>query len=162
MPYITPIRILRSSVYNKRPNPSNLLEGQPAYNSNEAQPGLFLKNSLNGLTKIGPISVGPVPPNDLTDPEGAGDGFHSVGEGWLDTSGDDVDGPVLKIWDGEGWSLCSPGGSSSTVIVSPVPPATTIAEGSLWWNPAGDLSILYEGTWVTIVSSTGDIDGGLY
>lgn len=162
MPYITPIRILRSSDYNKRPNPSNLLDGQPAYNGNAAQPGLFLKNSLNGLTKIGPIHVGPLPPNGLTDPAGAGSGFNSVGEGWLDTSLEDSSGPILKIWDGEGWSPCSAADSSSTIIVSPSPPATTLPEGSLWWDPNGNLSILYQGVWVTVVSSAGDIDGGFY
>lgn len=159
MPYITPVKLLRSLVYNKRPNPANLLDGQPAYNGNVAQPGLFLKNSVNGLTKIGPIFVGPVPPNDPSDPLGAGNGSYSLGESWLDTSDVGTIGAILKVWDGSGWVECSSSGTS--VSVSSTAPSTNLPEGSLWWNPSGTLSILYNNSWISI-SSNGDIDGGSY
>lgn len=163
MPYITPVKLLRSLVYNKRPNPANLLDGQPAYNGNVAQPGLFLKNSINGLTKIGPIFVGPVPPNYSLDPLGSGDDTYSIGEGWLDTSGDgDTEGAILKIWDGSGWIECSSSGSSASVIISAVPPATSLPAGTLWWDPSGTLSILYNSAWVVVSSAGQNVDGGFY
>jgi len=95
---ITPIQLLRSSVASKRPNPSLLLDGQPAININLAEPGLYFSDSDNGeLVKIGPCFVGSDPPN--SDP--AGYAGNCKGEFWLDTTSES--NPLLKIWDGSSW-----------------------------------------------------------
>lgn len=151
MSFITPIKFLRSLVYNKRPVAANLLEGQPAFNGNADQPGLFLKNSDNELTKVGPIHVGLIPPNSATDPNGAGDGTLSKGEGWLDESG--IEGPNLKIWNGSQWVPSSPVTLYARVIISVVaPPVGPNPEGTLWWNPTPGtgMKILFESAWVNI------------
>ena len=151
MSYITPIKVLRSLVYNKRPDPSNLLEGQPAYNGNAGQPGLFFKNSDNDLTKIGPTFIGPVPPNSPNDPSGTGDGTLSIGEQWLDTSGEN--GSVLKTWDGTSWVECFPI-AYARALMSPTAPAKTYPQGTIWWDTETGLSyILYQSDWVQMGST---------
>lgn len=103
------IQILRSSVENKRPDPTRLLPGQPAVNINADQPGLFFADDspTPELFKIGPCYVGNDPPNDgATLPNAVG---NSKGELWLDTTSD-----VLKIWDGSAWALI--GGAGITAL----------------------------------------------
>lgn len=151
MSYITPIKVLRSLVYNKRPDPSNLLEGQPAYNGNASQPGLFFRNSEDTLTKIGPTFVGMVPPNDPSDPTRAGDGSLSVGEQWLDTSGEN--GNVLKVWDGSEWKECYPI-AYARALMSPTAPSKNLPQGTIWWDTETGLSyILYQSDWVQMGST---------
>lgn len=97
------IQILRSSVENKRPDPTRLLPGQPAVNINADQPGLFFADDspTPELFKIGPCYVGDDPPNDgATLPNAVG---NSKGEFWLDT----VAG-VLKVWNGTSWTAIGP------------------------------------------------------
>ena len=80
---VTPIQVLRSEVNNKRPDPTKMLDGQPAVNTNSNQPGLFFKDDTDELFKVGPCYVGEDPPND---PAIAPVGWpgNSVGELWLD------------------------------------------------------------------------------
>ena len=59
----TPIQLLRSKAFRQRPDAAYLLEGQPAVNINEFEPGLFFADSGNNLFKVGPTSVGPEAPN---------------------------------------------------------------------------------------------------
>ena len=135
---------MRSLVYNKRPNPNNLLDGQPAYNGNANQPGLYLKNSDNGLTKIGPTFIGDLPPNSTEDIVGAGDGSLSIGEQWLDTS--EPGGSILKIWDGSNWVVSVP---YAKALISPTTPTDEYPQGTIWWNPETGLSyVLYLTDWV--------------
>lgn len=80
----TPIQVLRSEVNNKRPDPTKMLDGQPAVNINSSQPGLFFRDDTGGeLFKVGPCYVGEDYPNS---PEIAPIGApgNSVGELWLD------------------------------------------------------------------------------
>lgn len=153
MSFITPIKLLRSAIYNKRPTPANLLEGQPAFNQNANQPGLFLRNSDDKLTKIGPTFVGLVAPNSATgDPSGPGTGEADlcIGEEWLDT--DNADGPLLKIWDGMGWVPCSPSPTYAKVLISLTQPSTANPEGTLWWSPTpgAGMKVLFDGSWNSI------------
>jgi hypothetical protein len=150
MSFFTPIQILRSLVYNKRPNPSTLLDGQPAFNGNDGQPGLFFKNSNNELVKIGPTFVGSVAPNNPSDPSGQGGGSLCVGESWLDQ--DNAEGPLLKVWDGSQWVSCSPVTTFARVLISNTAPSTVNnPQGTLWWNPLGTgMKILFDGDWESI------------
>lgn len=149
----TPIKLLRSLVYNKRPIPSGpngLLDGQPAINYNHNQPGLFFKGSNDQLIKIGPTAVGPVAPNSASDPDGAGSGTNCLGELWLDT--DEQDGPTLKVWDGSEWIKSEPIVYAKALISDSVP-STSLPEGTMWWNSDNGLTyILYQSVWVQMGS----------
>jgi hypothetical protein len=106
------IQILRSEVSQKRPLPENLLPGQPAFNSNPAEPGLYFADSTgSGLIKIGPCHVGDTAPN--SSPAGYTD--KSKGEFWLDTS--DPGAPVLKVWGGSSWIAVSSGSSPGSISI---------------------------------------------
>jgi hypothetical protein len=98
---LTPIRLKRSSTAKKRPNPANLLVGQPALNTNAAEPGLYFADSTkSSLIKIGPCHVGVNPPNLAPLPTGGYAG-NSLGEFWLDTT--ETSNPILKVWNGTNW-----------------------------------------------------------
>ncbi len=95
------VQHIRSSTEDKRPAPSDLVDGQIAVNFQSAAPGLFFKTSDGSLIKAGPAYVSPtepVPVNYTT---------LSVGELWLDTS----TGNVLKMWNGTEWVEAQDGGN---------------------------------------------------
>jgi hypothetical protein len=160
---VTPVQLLRSEVLNKRPNPAQLLPGQPAVNTNTAQPGLFFADQTgNTLIKIGPCTVDSVAPN--TGATGApGQLGNTLGELWLDTNGDPplFPGPVLKVWNGTSWINCFP---SPTVYAVPIisdttPNLGTHPDGTLWWDSGtGLMYILYnDGStrqWTQVSSNT--------
>jgi len=89
---------LRSSTANKRPTPASMADGQLALNSASASPGLFFKDAVGGLVKVGPVHVGTTAPNAT--PATGGQSGNSVGEQWLDTTGGTY---VFKVWDGTAW-----------------------------------------------------------
>ena len=161
---VTPIQVLRSEVLNKRPDPTKLLAGQPTVNFNAAQPGLFFAdNTGNALIKVGPCTVGTLPPNDpAIAPVGAPG--NTLGELWLDTNGDPplFPGPVLKVWDGVSWINCFPAPTVYAVpVISDTAPAlSTHPNGTLWWDSgSGLMYILYQdanGTrqWTQVSSNT--------
>ena len=99
------IQLLRSTVSQERPFPSNLLEGQPAININSNEPGLFFKTPNGDLIKIGPAAVTEdgSPPNSSP----SGSSGNSKGELWLDKS---QTPPVLKVYDGTAWIDAGSGG----------------------------------------------------
>jgi hypothetical protein len=81
---VTPIQVLRSEVNNKRPDPTKMLDGQPAVNINASQPGLFFRDETGiDLIKVGPCYVGVDSPNN-TDIAPIGWPGNSVGELWFD------------------------------------------------------------------------------
>lgn len=134
----TQIQLLRSSVPQDRPDPTQLLAGQPAVNIDAAEPGLFFANSNGLLTKIGPCFVGAVPPN--TNPVGTTG--NSKGELWFD-----VNAQTLKIWTGAIWADCDPSeqGFAKVVVQSSPPDLDAYPEGALWWNDYnGEMYVLYE------------------
>lgn len=156
---VTTIRLLRSEINNKRPDPTKLLAGQPAVNINSTEPGLFFSDDTgNALFKVGPCAVGAVAPNT----GGTGAPGNTLGELWLDLNGDPplFPGPVLKVWDGTQWINCFP---SPTIYATPIisdtaPALSSHPDGTLWWDSStGLMYILYnDGTtrqW-TQVSST--------
>ena len=115
---VTPIQLLRSIVFNKRPDPAQLISGQPAVNLNAAEPGLFFADSTGGtLFKVGPCSIGEDAPN--TGATGApGQLGNTKGELWLDITPSTLDrpGPVLKVWDGSSWINCMPYTYANTIV----------------------------------------------
>ena len=82
-------------------------------NLHESEPGLFFAARDGSLFKVGPSSVGPIPPNSFAQ----GEPGNSTGELWLDTSGAD---PVLRIYDGTAWVACieDVGGTVTSVGLS--------------------------------------------
>lgn len=154
---ITPIKFLRSLVYNKRPDPSKLLGGQPALNTNGDQPGLFFRDTYDNLIKVGPCHVGEHAPNSTSDPNGAGNGTNALGEFWLDQAA--PLGPTLKVYDGTAWIKAEPLNYARVLISATTPDAEALdlPQGTLWWNSENGLMyILYgndpEGIWVQLGS----------
>jgi microcystin-dependent protein len=134
----TQIQLLRSSVPNDRPDPTQLLAGQPAVNIDAGEPGLFFANSNGLLTKIGPCFVGTTPPNT----NAVGSVGNSKGELWFD-----VNAQTLKIWTGTFWADCDPSEQNfAKVVVQTTPPdLEAYPEGALWWNDYnGEMYVLYE------------------
>jgi len=95
----TTIQLLRSDIAQTRPEPNVLADGTPMVNLYESEPGLFFAARDGSLFKVGPSSVGPIPPNSFAQ----GEPGNSAGELWLDTSGADQ---VLRIYDGTVWVAC--------------------------------------------------------
>jgi hypothetical protein len=85
----------RSGDVSRRPDPESLEEGQVAVNYNRDTPGMFFKDSVGGLVKVGPCAIGSFPP--------APENYTALskGEMWLDISQAPVH--VLKVWDGTQW-----------------------------------------------------------
>jgi hypothetical protein len=165
MANVIPIRLLRSSVADKRPDPDRLESGQPAVNTNAEDPGLFISATdtsvspaVNSLVKIGPCSIRPTPPNS-----GAvtpGDLGNSKGELWLDTSA--AYGAVLKVYDGTNWINCLPFTFAVPVVSETAPVLANYPDGTLWWNSTNGLMyILYnDGTsrqWTQVTSSVSPV-----
>ena len=134
----TQIQLLRSSVLKNRPDPTQLLDGQPAVNINAGQPGLFFKDNNNGLVKVGPCAVSRTVPNQ--DPSGFPG--NSLGELWFDLTVAE-----LKIWDGQQWRPADPSelGYSVVIIQPSAPNLGLYPNGTLWWNDGnGQMYVLYE------------------
>jgi parallel beta-helix repeat protein len=107
------IQILRSNTAKERPFPGNLLDGQPALNTNSEEPGLFFKASDGSIVKIGPAAItsNGNPPNM----GGVGQLGNTIGELWLDKS---VNPPILKVYDGAQWVDAGSGSGGSGSIDS--------------------------------------------
>lgn len=93
----------RSPVISKRPQLFDIDDGELALNYNANEPGLYFKDLANDGTrkirKIGPIHVGPNPPNYYAQSQGYPVEL-SNGECWIDTSVG-TDFYLLKVWNSE-------------------------------------------------------------
>ena len=143
---VTPIQLLRSLVLKKRPDPTLLLAGQGAVNTNATEPGLFFAdNSGTSLFKVGPCSVGTTAPNaGATGPVGALS--NTKGELWLDTTPSTLDrpGPVLKVWNGAQWLPCMPYTYAATIVSDTAPALANHPDGTMWWDSGtGLMYVLY-------------------
>ena len=156
---VTPVQLLRSEVENKRPDPAQLLAGQPAVNINANQPGLFFADQTGGsLFKVGPCYIGSLPPNDGA--TGApGQLGNTVGELWLDTTSTPLSpGPALRVWDGSQWIDCMPYRIAAPIVSDTEPSLGSLPDNTLWWDSStGLMYILYnDGTtrqWTQVASS---------
>jgi hypothetical protein len=81
----------RSSEKNRRPRPSDLIDGQLAVNFNSDTPGIYFKDNNGGLVSIGPVHIGAVevPLNFAS---------RSLGE-----MAYDPETGLLQVWTGESW-----------------------------------------------------------
>ena len=156
----TPIQFLRSIVLKRRPDPTLLLEGQPAVNTNPTEPGLFFSDSSGStLFKVGPCSVGTTPPNDGASGP-AGSLGNTVGELWLDTTSTLTSpGPKLRVWSGTQWLPCMPYTYANTIVSDTAPTIGSFPDGTMWWDSGtGLMYILYsDGTtrqWTQVSSNT--------
>ena len=97
-------QLLRSSVSQKRPAASILLDGQVALNTHFLEPGLFFRLTNGQLTKIGPAAYtyDGLAPNHAA----VGQPGNCVGEEWLDDRLS-YDNAILKLWDGVKWTTSS-------------------------------------------------------
>lgn len=90
----------RSPVVSKRPQIFDIEDGELAINYSADDPGLYFKDSTeNGtrkIRKIGPIHVGPTPPNASAEVQGYPIEL-SNGECWIDTSAGE-DFYILRVW----------------------------------------------------------------
>jgi hypothetical protein len=152
MANLIPTRILRTIEPVVRPVPGNLLEGQPAANLEESEPGLYFRSTSGDLIKIGPIAVGVDSPNHV---DNGGDGTNAKGEAWLDKSA--PEGPTLKIHDGTSFVNCFPVSYARSLISETAPNKANYLEGTNWWNPSTGLTYILYGTgseaaWVQMAS----------
>lgn len=90
MSYI--VQHIRSTEEGKRPQASQLAEGQFALNVNDSSPGVFLKTTEDKVVKVGGVSVGATAPLAVFNTE------YSTGELWYNTSTGD-----LNVFDGSAW-----------------------------------------------------------
>jgi parallel beta-helix repeat protein len=126
------IQILRSNTAKERPLPGNLLDGQPALNTNSAEPGLFFKASDGSIVKIGPVAITSdgSPPNT----GGLGQLGNTIGELWLDKS---TLTPVLKVYDGSQWidagdvGTVADGSITEAKLANSAVTSAKIADGSI-------------------------------
>ena len=94
MSYI--VQHIRSTEEGRRPQASQLAEGQFALNVNDASPGVFLKTTEDKVVKVGGVSVGSEAPLAVFNNE------YSVGELWYNTNTGD-----LNVYDGSVWKTTS-------------------------------------------------------
>ena len=143
---VTPIQLLRSLVLKKRPDPTLLLAGQGAVNTNATEPGLFFSDDTGtSLFKVGPCSVGVTAPNaGASGPVGALG--NTKGELWLDTTPSTLDrpGPVLKVWNGSQWINCMPYTYAATIVSDTAPALANHPDVTMWWDSGtGLMYVLY-------------------
>ena len=102
----TNIQLLRSGIAHKRPDPSQLLDGQPAINMNAdpASAGLYFRLTNGELAKVGPIAI--TYNGEAPNVTAAGHLDLSLGEKWLDANGG-LYRPVEKVWYGTRWVTSS-------------------------------------------------------
>jgi len=140
----TPVQLLRSEVYNKRPTPQALLSGQPAVNINSQEPGLFFADETGtALFKVGPCAIGFDPPNaGAVTPGALG---NTKGELWLDLN--DIPsnpGPCLRVWDGVAWIDCVPSRIATALVSDVEPDVFLFPDGAMWWDTnTGLMYVLY-------------------
>lgn len=83
-------RNLRSAVLAKRPLPIDILDGEIAVGYHADSVGLFVRDTVGKIRKVGPAHVGSTPPSPINYTD------LSDGELWIDRSGST---PTLKYWD---------------------------------------------------------------
>jgi hypothetical protein len=96
---MTVIQLKNSNTANKRPNPTSLVDGELAINTNAAEPGVYFKNTAGGLVKAGPVFVGGSAPNSNP----AGFAGNSIGELWADSTNINGGFVPLKVYTSQGW-----------------------------------------------------------
>jgi hypothetical protein len=106
------ILLKRSSTANKRPTPASLQYGELVLNYDEATGGLFYKDDLDNIIKVGPCQISTTAPNASP----AGSSGNALGEFWYDSANG-----ILKLWDGSAWIEAAGGVGVATITgTSPI------------------------------------------
>lgn len=82
-------RHIRSAVFEKRPLSTAVLDGELAVNYHTDSVGVYLRDTLGKIRKVGPAHVGVLPPDPVNNTD------LSDGELWIDKSGLT---PVLRVY----------------------------------------------------------------
>ena len=115
----------RSGDINRRPKPTELVNGQVGINYNNASPGMFFRTDTGSIVKVGPAHVGSSAPVQTNW------GERSIGEMWLDTSTSPTS--VLKFWTAAGWDTVTSFVQTTSVFVPPTS-AAGLPSGAVWNN----------------------------
>lgn len=83
-------RHIRSAVFEKRPLPTDILDGEIAVNYHTDSVGVFIRDTLGYVRKVGPAYV------SGTEPSPENYTVLSDGELWIDNS---VNPPAIRFWD---------------------------------------------------------------
>lgn len=88
----TRIQHKRSSIEGRRPSNRYLEPGEIALNTNQGDPGLFFETNTGDIAKVGPTSIGLVPPETETG--------YGPGETWYDSGNGTMNiwVPALNRW----------------------------------------------------------------
>jgi len=104
------ILLKRSAAASKRPVGASMAFGELNLNYDAATGGLFYKDTLGAVVKVGPCQVSATAPNSSP----AGSAGNSAGEFWFDSSSN-----TLKVYDGTAW-VESGGDVTSLSAVAPI------------------------------------------
>ena len=142
------LRLKHSSVADKAPLPTDLVEGELALNINNTSPAAYIKDSTGVVRRIAGITVGGTAPAAPT-----------AGVAWLDITVPTK--PVFKIYDGTAWQGAGAGSGVSVGAVAPAAPAA----GTLWVDttaPTAPVLKVYNGTaFVTVTPDATEIAKGI-
>jgi hypothetical protein len=108
----TPVlRLKRSSAEHKRPNGSDVVEGEVTLNYHPSTCGFFIKNNNGDIVKIGPVEISTSAPNSSP----AGSSGNCEGELWYNPVAEE-----LKIYYNGSWTVIAeppPTGFTGSVTV---------------------------------------------
>ena len=93
-------RHIRSAVFEKRPLSTALLDGELAVNYHTDSVGVYLRDTLGKIRKVGPAHIGTLPPTPINYTD------LSDGELWIDISGS---APAFRYYDESSSSWISTG-----------------------------------------------------
>jgi|TARA_Y100000015_G_scaffold7328_1_gene6832 hypothetical protein len=144
------IQNLRSSTANKRPDPTQMVNGQLAINLENSSPGLFFKDDNGDLVKVGPAHVDPIAPNASP----SGTTGNAKGELWLDTG---TTPNALRVWNGTAWqSLLNTIGDGIRIGLAKTPSSAsdTGTEGTISWDTNYIYVCVATDTWKRVALST--------
>ena len=144
------IQNLRSSTANKRPDPTQMVNGQLAINFENLSPGLFFKDDNGDLVKAGPAHVDPLAPNSSP----SGTTGNAKGELWLDTG---TTPAALRAWSGTAWeSLLNTLGNGIRIGLAKTPSSasSTGSTGEICWDTNYIYVCVATDTWKRVALST--------
>jgi len=152
MPADTELQVSRLRLktnYNKvqvrRPVAANMRSGEIWIDDNGSDPGAYIKDANGDLIKLGPIHMGPTPPNS----GGQGAAGNIPGEVWIDTS--NPNRFQTKVYNG-GWKVLA----GTTKLTAQATAPTGAVVGDLWYETDTTKFFVYSlsGTWLQIGGET--------
>jgi hypothetical protein len=130
----TPVTLLlkRSGNSSDRPSGVSVGVGEPAVCFGASDPGLYVKDSVGNIRKVGPTHYGTTAPNSSP----VGLAGNSVGEQWVDSS---TSSYYLRVWTGSAWQKIGAlfadsstiAGSAGSASFATVAGSTIMASGAV-------------------------------